>query len=94
MWSELSRSEKEPYEAEYKKKADAYEKYMEEQGFKPRKASRNAALYEEKLSPMGKGVPDHIRAKRIRLVCSNAPKILPMKKAVYAGLGKVLVIFG
>lgn len=88
-WAKLSSSEREDYENEYKKSMKEYEKYLVEvEGFKP-KASKSKDT--QKLSLMGKGVPDHFRAKRIRAVCGTSEKILPMAKKVYAGLGKVLV---
>ena len=89
LWTALSRKERDVYESEYREKAAEHEKYMLDQGFKPRKASR--VSYEEKLSPLGKGVPDHIRPKRLRIVCSSERDVLPMAKGVYGGLGKVMV---
>ena len=88
MWANQTTKEKEALESEYRKKAGEYEKYLESKGIKPR-AAKN---YEEKLSPVGKGARDRFHAKKVRAVCGCSKKILPMNKAVYSALGRVMVI--
>ena len=90
LWSKLSKKEKKAYESEYKKKVEEYEKFLEAQGFKPRRAS---LTYGEKLSPLKETVPDHIRPKRVRIVCGDSRDVLPSKREVYRGLGKVVEAF-
>ena len=90
LWAKLSSKEKGVYESQYREKKEEYEKYMESQGFKTRRAS---TTHKEKFSPMGKGIPDHIRSKRIRIACDNTKNVLPCSKAVYKGLSRALEIF-
>ena len=90
LWAKLTSKEKERYISDYRKKADEYEKYMLSQGFNP---VATTSARGPKLSPIGKGIPDHVRSKRVRVVCSKTGGILPASKSVYKGLGKTLGVF-
>eukprot|EP00826_Nyctotherus_ovalis_P022817 TRINITY_DN1761_c0_g1_i12.p1 TRINITY_DN1761_c0_g1~~TRINITY_DN1761_c0_g1_i12.p1 ORF type:complete len:215 (-),score=74.50 TRINITY_DN1761_c0_g1_i12:153-797(-) len=90
QWGNLSKKERGAYDSEYRKKVEEYEKFLESQGFKPRRVSQPCDV---KLTPIGKCAPSHIRAKRVRTVCGSSREVLPSTKQVYRGLGKVLEAF-